>query len=598
MPRIGMLAEVAPPPVDDLPEPLTGAEIQALLQAHGKVQSAESGEEQRNLRWYQGRGGGPATDGNGASAGEYLETNYPYAYVDTMVSNVVPPNPAVTVVARNPDNDQAARNREGLVGEVFRQNKMHERLWQAASLTSIIRRAFVKLAWDRGAKRARVRVIPKQFIYFDEGAESWEDIGYIIEAVPLMKTDFERRVKNKTYDAKAAKDVAFSAYPTWARDGVPGAGGKKDDPRDVFKWTVVYEVYDLRGRQFYHVLPNVTEPLFSGPLPYRWLDNPFALLTFTDDLESLGGIADTSLIAGALNQLNECQTLDLNHFKTSFQVLIINSNMVRNPDEIKRAYLRAGEPGAVAIADIKEPYTVQQALMFTPMSTAPLNTSRLKGELQDMIAFTLAMAGYQRGNVGESEVATAYALTDAALRTRNGRRQKKVYDIVAWAARGIVGLYEEFMAGDQTLYARLAGRADRVTLTRNSLGFVGPAQGGQPLEFDYDVVPYSALESNKLVQTKQIEQFWPALQWGVSLKLVDPKALMVQVLDLVGLQNVGAPQTRGRPAPQIPLPPLSLGSASGGTKGVAGANAQGTPVRAPPIPGLVGGPGDGGSQTE
>ena len=599
--------KLAGPPSPELPEPLTGAEIQALIRAHAQRQAAESGEEQMHLSWYRGGWGtasgagtvSRATDPEGAPPGEYVETNYPYAYVDTMVSNVVPPKPAVTINARDPKNDQAARNREGLVAEVFEQNQLHSKLWRAASLTSIIKRSFLKLAWDATAKRVKIRVLGKQFVYFDEGAESWDEIGYIIEAVPVTKKDFERRVKKGTYDKKVAAEVKWSGYPSWLKDGQgAGAGPKSDDARDVFQWTVVYEVYDFRGRAFYHVLADHPEPLFAvRELPYRWLDNPYALLVFTDDLEGLGGISDTKLIATPLNQLNECDTLDLNNAKTGFPVLFFDSGKLNNVEEIKSAWLSAGEPGAAATADVKQGFTLDQAMRFSPVSTIPLNMSRLQARLEDKIAFTLAMSGYQRGNVGESSVATAYALTNEALQTSNGKRQKQIYDLIEWAARGVIALHEQFMPGDESLWVRLAGRQDRVQLTRQSLGFVSPSTGGRPLEFDYDVVPYSALESNKLVQTRQIEQFWPALQWGVAANLVDAKALMVQLLDLVGLQNVGTPQAT-TPAQIPPLPNLNLGSESGGTKGVPGLNAEGTPTRAAPIPLPAGGPGSGGSATE
>lgn len=77
-----------------------------------------------------------------------FETNYPYAFVDTMIANVCPQNPRVTVMARRDELRPAAQFREALINDTFQRNDLHQLMWKTATNVSICGRGFLKVVWN------------------------------------------------------------------------------------------------------------------------------------------------------------------------------------------------------------------------------------------------------------------------------------------------------------------------------------------------------------------------------------------------------------------------------------------------------------------
>ncbi len=73
----------------------------------------------------------------------------------------------------------------------------------------------------------------------------------------------------------------FGGYPTWLKDTVRNQSHMNEASLDVYKWVTVYEVYDFESDRYYHVLEDIEEPLFEGELPYRYIRNPFVMVTFS-----------------------------------------------------------------------------------------------------------------------------------------------------------------------------------------------------------------------------------------------------------------------------------------------------------------------------
>ena len=124
------------------------------------------------------------------------------------------------------------------------------------------------------------------------------------------------------------------------------------------------------------------------------------------------------------------------------------------------------------------------------------------------------------------------------------------------------------------------------------------AQGEEPLEYDYMAVPYSPTENNKLVQLKNVQQFFPLLSQAPN---VDQQGLIRKLLELLQMEDIlkdeeqlkaeaemaqaeaqqtqGALQTPGLQPPgqgggedtiatgalpegaEVPIPPLGIGGA-------------------------------------
>lgn len=132
---------------------LTGKQIQGIIRTHKSKSRHERREWDKWRSWYMSEywnQESAAPSGSETIAGNFseevnFETNYPYAFIDTMIANVCPQNPQVTVNARMDKLKDAARFREALINDTFRRNKLHSLLWKTATNTSICGRSLMKV---------------------------------------------------------------------------------------------------------------------------------------------------------------------------------------------------------------------------------------------------------------------------------------------------------------------------------------------------------------------------------------------------------------------------------------------------------------------
>ena len=100
---------------------LTGRQLQSIITIHRTKTRTERTQWDRWRSWYLSEYWNSGNDlpsgaGDISSREEQIniETNYPYAYVDTMIANICPTNPQVTVMARQDELRESARFREAL----------------------------------------------------------------------------------------------------------------------------------------------------------------------------------------------------------------------------------------------------------------------------------------------------------------------------------------------------------------------------------------------------------------------------------------------------------------------------------------------------
>jgi hypothetical protein len=586
---------------------LTGEQIRGLIGTHQAKANTDQDRWDRYRAWYTSDYWGPGADqpqGTGAGSVDEdlgMETNYPYAFVDTMVANVCPTNPQVTVRARRKALHGAAKFREALINDTLRRVHFHRTLWGAATSASIYPRALVKAVWNLRRRSPDFLVIDPRNVWFDLSAGRWEDIRYLIEVTVLTRGEFESRVRKRgkqggTYNAKVAEQVQYGGYPEWLRDTQRDRSMVNEASKEVFEWVTIYEVYDFSDQgRYYHFLEDSDEPLFAGELPYRFLRNPFYLLTFNDNLTDIGGLSDVKLIAPSLERLNELDTLAVWFAQSTIPFIAMNSGLVDNPEQVKAQFREGSDPGTVI--DIQGKNNARIGDILSTIGSPSLSPEFFgqRDRLVQTIEFVLGIPQYSRGVVGVTDVATEVALADSATRTRNGRRQESVQDLVSWASRAIMGLYEEFLNDVELMHIRLTDSPNTLEVTRQTLA-VRPlldAMGEEPLQYDYEAVPYSPTENNKLVQIKNVMQF---LQILLGNPAVDQVRLFSKILELVEMGDLlrtpeemqqaagaagppGAPGPGGPPGPppedttqsgamppglEQPLPPTGMGGAGAG----------------------------------
>jgi len=588
---------------------MTHMQRHGVIDAHKKAHTPMVKAWNRRRDWYQSRWSDPNEErpqGSGEEATNseiHFETNSAYAFVDSMIASVVPLNPAVTVNPRRPDLLKYAKAREALANDRMARMKLYKKLWQTATHAGIYQRGFLKASWNPNKKEVRIRVVDPRYVFFDMGAESWESIRYVCEVTVVTRETFEQRVKRGLYDQKVADKAAAGGYPSWLQDKSKDRSHINDVARDVFEWVTVYEFYDFTGEgRFCQYLEECEEPLYEGSLPYTMLRNPFAMLTFNDNLEDLGGMSDVQLIESALDQLNELDLLELTFAKSSIPMAFIHTGLAKNPKDVIEAYRTGGQPGSFVPVEADPGFPIDNILAFSrPPGLVPEH-AHMRAQAMETINFVLGLPEYSRGKIGGADIATEVALADSATRTRNGKREKAIFSIVEWCSEAIINLYEEYFPNTDQLYVRLTGDEEMLGITRETAGFRDMKQkaGELPLEYDYEVIPYSPTENSRLVQMKNLTQSWPMVDWLLQMGLLNeqklgrhighvlqlPPATFKTREELAAMQQqmaMAAQQPQGLPAPP----------AQGGEDTLATGN---IPMGMEPTDAIglpLGGPGDG-----
>jgi hypothetical protein len=597
---------------------LKGEQILGIIKSHKRKQEYDLRRWDKYRSWYLSEYWQKEEDVPQGAGGEYLdegeedvnlETNYPYAFIDTMISNICPTNPQVSVIARREKNRPAAKFREALINDCFRRNKLHKRMWSAATDGSLCGRAFIKTAWNFDRGTPETFVTDPRHVFFDLAAARWEDIRYLIEVTVLTEDEFQKRAKRKRDGSganyrKAVVELAKpSGYPQWLEDRTRESEAINSSTKAYYRWVTVFEVYDFVGERYCHMLEDVDEPLFEGSLPYRYVKNPFSLLTFNDNKTDLGGLSDVRLIEGPQERLNEIDTLELWHAHTSIPVTVLNKALVDDPEEFMEMLRSANQPGMIAWLTAKNNAPLRDVIGSTPVPQMDPNFEKMRSRCTQIIEFILGIPQYSRGVVGVADVATEVALADTATRTRNGKRIKQMDDLVSDLGKKVVGLYEEFLPRDSELAIRLTDSREVLEVSRKSMLMAENREDGEePLDYDYDAVPYSPTENHRIIQLKNLEKY---LQILMQSKAIDQEKLMAKLLELLQLGDVlkteEPPPPPGQEQP-MGLPPEMAAMMGGG--GIAppgmpgmdniatGALPEGTDV--PISPTGVGGPGGPG----
>jgi hypothetical protein len=257
--------------------------------------------------------------------------------------------------------------------------------------------------------------------------------------------------------------------------------------------------------------------------------------------------------------------------------------MVDNFEDFMNALMSATQPGMAVGLDGKDKAPMRDLIGQTPTPQFSPSFDKMRERCVQIIEFILGIPAYSRGRVGVADVATEVALADTATRTRNGRRIKAMQDVIQWMAKATFVLYEEFMS-DDSIIVRLMDTTELLEVDRENLAMRNPAEDtGMGFDYDYDVVPYSPTENNRLLQLQKIQEYWPVL---AESQMVDPNKLSAKILSLLEIEDV-AVKEGDEPAP--PGPGMDPNQPQGGQDTIAtGALPPGTNPSPGPAEGFAG----------
>ncbi len=508
--------------------------------------------------WYQGDFqltlGDFDDPGNGQGDSEIaLETNVPYAFIDTMCANICPPNPQVTIRALDPSKRESAGARTAFVNEMMRRDKVKRKARRIAAFGALCGRGISKTVWNRRSRQPSTSIIDPRFFFYDMSAETWEEITYCFEATVLRRDQFEKRRELGIYSPYVSGKVKATAYPEWMKDRFEDHSYLTRNNRSLFEWVVIYDFYDFEAGQFYQWADECwSEPLLATGLPYPYAPNPYDIVMFNENLRCLDGISDVKLIERPLERLNEIDTLELQFAHSCIPTPHINENAFESPEDAKSQFSAATNPGDAAWYKLRDDRRIDQVISWSQPPPLSPSWDRMRQRTEGIVEKTLGLPAYARGTYDKGELATEVALSDEATRTRNGWRIDVIEEWVASIAKKGLAIWKYELGRDRDIFIHPPGEADSVQVNRHSLAFAEPdVDGKMPAEdfdddyYQFETVAYSPAENSRQVRLQTLQQFAPLL---LQMPTVDKVVLTRELLDLIQLSEAALDPKAQQPA--------------------------------------------------
>lgn len=505
-----------------------------------------------------------------------MQTNYLFAFIDTMIANVCPQNPQVSINPKLPDVKDFAKANQHLINDTLRVCKAYDKLWEGASWAAIAGRGVIKTVWDFNKRRPALHVVdPRAFFY--DFSRPYEYTRYVCEVVPITEAEWKARLKRGSgfkYNKDAVEKVTPSGYPKWLDKTTTGQATIKDAAKEHFRWVLIYEFYDLVSDKYYHFGDGAQEPLMVSDLPFKYKKNPYSLMIFNKNLRNSAGLSDAKLIAPQQRRLNELDSLELRHAHTSVPLTVANTAYMDDPEDFLTQINGGNGPNDIVTFRSSNPVPIEAILGSTRAPTLSPSFDKMRDRLIGQVEFTLGIPQYSRGVVGASDVATELALADTATRTRNGRRITIVSDIVADIALMIGALWQQHM-GNSSVPVRIDPDSKAfMEIDAVELGYImGYGNDGQPKVntyalwddsvFELEVSAYSPSENHRLVQLNKLQTFMEILATSPN---VDQKKFFRRLLELLGLEDLYSDAPQQPPGqPGAPPPVGQPGDLTAGT---------------------------------
>lgn len=490
------------------------------------------------------------------------ESGILFSFVDNMAASICPLDPKIKMSARKKSLMATAKARELMINAEFERIKLARYVRQSAIRAAVFPRQITRAVWDTKRQRLVLRnVSPNRFV-FDLDAEQWEDLKWVAEARILSQSEFQEKVSRKTKRTplygKDLMEVRGSVYPDWARDP---ADTEKNAQRDQQSWVVVWQFYDFTGDgRFMEFLEDRQTPILVESLPYKHVRNPFFLLSFNSDLNSLRGFSDAMVVQEPMHRMGELGTLNNEFVRATIPHPILDESSVDDVEQTVEAFRNVNGPRSVVRVKVANGKSIQDVLSWRQApGVNPAFMAAMESNKQD-IMFRLGMPEYSRGATGTGQVATEFALAQAADQTRRGYKMSILNELIQWIGACVIGFYKEFMGAEQAYpVGGVSEDQEWEDLNRSLLGFDGSPRDEDMLT--YDVSSYSGLDGNPALI---LQKLMTVMQYLLQNPNVDQSKLIAWIIELMEappalLQKQqpmppGAPGAPGAP-PSGELPP-------------------------------------------
>lgn len=486
---------------------------------------------------YQGRFW---TAESGESEADLLKTsvNLIFAITETALSTLIPANPQVTLLARNPQLEERTKAAEGFVNLALDASDYRSEQILYTQDAVLYGRGPTKTVWNPKTDLPEVRALDMRNLFFDLTARRERDIRYWIEATLVGEDEFRTR----GYEFK--QDIIADTYPKWMLSKAGGgAPNSRDDLKNFQKWVTVYEIYDMeRGKVVHVAAGHEGTILMEDDILYC----PYDLASLNNNGEDCRGLSEIALISPNQEEINHLLTYWLNIVRHSIPKGGFDKGGM-DADQVAAAV--SAPMGSYSPLESKNGKPIRENFMEWPTPKVPADALALLDKVWNNIEVVSALAAAQRGQVTGARTATELALIEGQLRNRLSSRTKRLDRVTESVAGKMLLLAQKFMREEKMV--QLTGREGWHPVAPDTLLGVQAA---------FKVVPYSPMESNRMVIQ---EQFLKLMEFLRENPVVDQGKLAkvaVRVFDNPELRN----EDIFLPPPPVAPPGMPGGGAPGG----------------------------------
>lgn len=503
----------------------------------------------RALAYCNGNAWADPTVGQSEVDIQRTSTNLIFPIVETAMTSLVPPNPALSMRTRRPAPSASIQAGEALINYFLKTGRYRTELQRCTYHAVMYGLGVMKTGWDPNTDRAVTNFVDPRNYFCDMTALREENIKYEIEATLLSKKEVQDKVDAGIYPASALEKAA-DQYPTWMlpnkRPDAGIEGSSATEAKNLMNyqsWYLIYEVYDREHGVVHHFTPSDNKPLLTDQLVYR----PYDLLVFNFNGENVRGLSEVALILDNQKEYNWTESYLLTLLRHSIPGTYYDASMSSTDEEQKRLIMPIGGMAPVKVPSNR---TVGELFFPKPLPQVPPLADQMMAGKRDAIAFVSSLAAAQRGQVIGAKTATELAFIKGQIQDRLSSRQREIFELTARVGEKQYLLAQKYMASEKVV--EVTG-GEWLTVAPNTL---------EQIEAVFEMATYSATESNPAVRAESLRMAYPILSANplISQKRLLEELLRAQELPLTLMlsdEEIAKQQMATSPPPQqgVEAPP-------------------------------------------
>ena len=449
------------------------------------------------------------------------DNNYAYAYFDSFTAGIIPTMPKVTVKCQNPNHTKTAQARTKFLNKFFKDINFAKYLKKAGMLAAIEGHSFINTLWNVQTNSVDLEVVSRRRLWHDYTEATWERMTFAIRVHELSEAVVKEWIKlglisNQNYNYVTTPDWILG-YESTARH---------NDIRSVMRKAIIFEVYDFTDNKILYF--NDTYRHIGTATMKQSLKDTAACIMYIENGLDYESVPYLQLVDAPLARLNEYDNLELWFNLANIAKTVINMAALQDPAAFLSAYTLARSPSDAIPATFNPGHDISTAITYTKTPTLGVDWRRSRASQEKIINTVLGFPEYERGVVGQTEIATEVALANEAVRTRTAQPVSIILETIARMAESIIRMYGVY--GNDKSLARINSKYN-MALTAAELF----PDGVDESEFEYMPEAFNATTNSRSVFLNNFQKFQQLL---TTSPFSNQAALMERVMQALEMDEV------------------------------------------------------------